>query len=605
MAKRESGTVSTRGIGVPKFNQEMLAATIAALAGITLVWTFSQPEFPVPVLIAAGAVFTVSIVIVIRLMMDPDSVRALQSDAMLQLASSMIDAMGDGLTEEASQEVCELLLPNTSAIAVALTNCESVLGYAGYQEAHNPAGIAIRTSATHECIRRGKTLVLLTPEATGIREVTIRAPRLSFRGDTVSYNVSRFTEAQDRSIADVLRKMPGIEVAKSGEIRYNGQPINNFYIEGLDMLDGRYGQATNNIAPQDVASVEVMENHQPIKALKDIVFSDRAAINLRLKPHAKARWTGTLRGGAGWSPALWNGALFAMRIGARGQSMVNLKTDNTGQNPSAETERLSVEDILNGGANDYNPAAHLSVGTSSAPLDDTRTRFNRSHMASLNNLRKLSEDYQLSSSLTWGYDRLASDRAARQSWYLADGTRVDTEQESAASCRQQLSARIALKANTERFYMLEKTRSFAGMERPPCRALGQLPQPPACRGPGLRHRKRPEIYPAHRHTFAHRHLLPEIPYRPQSLDVVRETGQPAGQTHRRPLLFHMQPQRGIGTQAGQFAFAFKGGVSALFRGLVTDLTGTGLGQAPRTTFRPATRASTSSLASPTARSGCG
>ena len=132
MAKRESGTVSTRGIGVPKFNQEMLAATIAALAGITLVWTFSQPAFPVPVLIAAGAVFTVSIVMVIRLMMDPDSVRALQSDAMLQLASSMIDAMGDGLTEEASQEVCELLLPNTSAIAVALTNCENVLGYAGY-----------------------------------------------------------------------------------------------------------------------------------------------------------------------------------------------------------------------------------------------------------------------------------------------------------------------------------------------------------------------------------------------------------------------------------------------------------------------------------------
>ena len=47
-------------------------------------------------------------------------------------------------------------------------------------------------------------------------------------------------------------------------------------------------------------------------------------------------------------------------------------------------------------------------------------------------------------------NRLASDRAARQSWYLADGTRVDTEQESAASCRQQLSARIALKANTDR-----------------------------------------------------------------------------------------------------------------------------------------------------------
>ena len=421
----------------------------------------------------------------------------------------------------------------------------------------------------------GRMLVLLTPETTDIREVTIRAPRLSFRGDTVSYNVSRFTEAQDRSIADVLRKMPGIEVAKSGEIRYNGQPINNFYIEGLDMLDGRYGQATNNIAPQDVASVEVMENHQPIKALKDIVFSDRAAINLRLKPHAKARWTGTLRGGAGWSPALWNGALFAMRIGARGQSMVNLKTDNTGQNPSAETERLSVEDILNGGANDYNPAAHLSVGTSSAPLDDTRTRFNRSHMAGLNNLRKLSEDYQLSSSLTWGYDRLASDRAARQSWYLADGTRVDTEQESAASCRQQLSARIALKANTERFYMQEKLEASLAWNDLRAVLSGSYPNRQRAEAPayGIEN----DLKYIRRTGTRSLTVTSYLKYltRPQSLDVVRETGSQRQTIADRA--FYMNHNAAFGTQAGRFAFAFKGGVSALFRRLVTNLTGTGLG----------------------------
>ena len=353
------------------------------------------------------------------------------------------------------------------------------------------------------------------------------------------------------------------EPTKSGEIRYNGQPINNFYIEGLDMLDGRYGQATNNIAPQDVANVEVMENHQPIKALKDIVFSDRAAINLRLKPHAKARWTGTLRGGAGWSPALWNGALFAMRIGARGQSMVNLKTDNTGQNPSAETERLSVEDILNGGANDYNPAAHLSVGTSSAPLDDTRTRFNRSHMASLNNLRKLSEDYQLSSSLTWGYDRLASDRAARQSWYLADGTRVDTEQESAASCRQQLSARIALKANTERFYMQEKLEASLAWNGIRAVLSGSYPNRQRADAPayGIEN----DLKYIRRTGTRSLTVTSYLKYltRPQSLDVVRETGNQRQTIADRA--FYMNHNAAFGTQAGRFAFAFKGGVSALFR----------------------------------------
>ena len=282
-----------------------------------------------------------------------------------------------------------------------------------------------------------------------------------------------------------------------------------------------------------------------------------------------------LRGGAGWSPALWNGALFAMRIGARGQSMVNLKTDNTGQNPSAETERLSVEDILNGGANDYNPAAHLSVGTSSAPLDDTRTRFNRSHMASLNNLRKLSEDYQLSSSLTWGYDRLASDRAARQSWYLADGTRVDTEQESAASCRQQLSARIALKANTERFYMQEKLEASLAWNDLRAVLSGSYPNRQRAEAPayGIEN----DLKYIRRTGTRSLTVTSYLKYltRPQSLDVVRETGSQRQTIADRA--FYMNHNAAFGTQAGRFAFAFKGGVSALFRGLVTDLTGTGLG----------------------------
>lgn len=255
--------------------------------------------------------------------------------------------------------------------------------------------------------------------------------------------------------------------------------------------------------------------------------------------------------------------------------MVNLKTDNTGQNPSAETERLSVEDILNGGANDYNPAAHLSVGTSSAPLDDTRTRFNRSHMASLNNLRKLSEDYQLSSSLTWGYDRLASDRAARQSWYLADGTRVDTEQESAASCRQQLSARIALKANTERFYMLEKLEASLAWNDLRAVLSGSYPNRQRAEAPayGIEN----DLKYIRRTGTRSLTVTSYLKYltRPQSLDVVRETGSQRQTIADRA--FYMNHNAAFGTQAGQFAFAFKGGVSALFRGLVTDLTGTGLG----------------------------
>ena len=41
-----------------------------------------------------------------------------------------------------------------------------------------------------------------------------------------------------------------------------------FYIEGLDLMKGHYGIATNNIDPNNIATVQVLENHQDIKALK-------------------------------------------------------------------------------------------------------------------------------------------------------------------------------------------------------------------------------------------------------------------------------------------------------------------------------------------------
>lgn len=51
----------------------------------------------------------------------------------------------------------------------------------------------------------------------------------------------------------------------------------------MDLLGGKYTIATNNISNDDVGSVEIMENHQPIKALNGLSISEQAAINLRLK----------------------------------------------------------------------------------------------------------------------------------------------------------------------------------------------------------------------------------------------------------------------------------------------------------------------------------
>ena len=155
------------------FTLEMLMSVMVALSGLVLIWNLVSPVVSVLALFIAGMVFTLSITVLIRLLMDPDSVRARQSSNVLQLASQTLEAMGEeGLDSKSAQRICSLLLPSTAAIAVAITDDRFILGYAGYEESHNLSGSVIRTLATYSTLADGKTRVLFTPEEIGFPKGT-------------------------------------------------------------------------------------------------------------------------------------------------------------------------------------------------------------------------------------------------------------------------------------------------------------------------------------------------------------------------------------------------------------------------------------------------
>ena len=54
--------------------------------------------------------------------------------------------------------------------------------------------------------------------ATEIKEVKLKTKLITKRGDTISYDLKSFESKADRSLADVLKKIPGIEVNKDGSI---------------------------------------------------------------------------------------------------------------------------------------------------------------------------------------------------------------------------------------------------------------------------------------------------------------------------------------------------------------------------------------------------
>lgn len=114
--------------------------------------------------------------------------------------------------------------------------------------------------------------ITMKAEPIQLKEVSVKADRIREQGDTITYYVASFSQSQDRTIGDVLKRMPGIDVSKHGKIQYQGEEINKFYIEGADLLGGKYGVATNGINYEDIGAIEVLENHQPMQVLSGNKF---------------------------------------------------------------------------------------------------------------------------------------------------------------------------------------------------------------------------------------------------------------------------------------------------------------------------------------------
>ncbi|WP_316789802.1 hypothetical protein [Pedobacter frigoris] len=297
----------------------------------------------------------------------------------------------------------------------------------------------------------------ITSETIKLKEIKIKPPKIRQLNDTLNYLVDAFSDQNDRSIGDVLKKMPGITVKEDGAIFYNNKPINKFYIENKDLLQGRYGIATNNIQAKDVATVQVLENHQPIKALKDKEFTDEGAINLKLKDGAKGVLTANAQLGAGASPVLWNNELTSMYFNKDRQNMNAYKGNNSGLDAGAELASFY------GGSGGASQSGSLYVQSPSSPgISQKRYLFNRSHAATVNNLWAYDKDFQVTANVNYLNDNQEKESYSRSVYYLP-GDSMLTIEESLASTKQinSLDGSLQINANRDKYYM-DNTLRFNG-----------------------------------------------------------------------------------------------------------------------------------------------
>lgn len=310
-----------------------------------------------------------------------------------------------------------------------------------------------------------------------IKEVKVSAERIKLDGDTIEYSVRGFSQPSDRSIADVLAKMPGVEVKSNGSIYFNGKPINKFYIENMDLMGSKYRLASQNLDFRKVKSVQVLQNHQKIAALRGKSFSENAAINLVLEDEAKNIPIGQGEVGSGYSDnskdaMLVNARLMYMLFSKRHQNLSILKAGNIGKNLYSEMQPLLMDEeelSVASSANYVNPVsiAHLDIG-------EERQNFGRSALAATNNLNKLKEQTFFRTQVGYYYDKTLRENHIEKQYLLSDGSRTDiVEVMENTSEKNRVDLSLCYEQNEERLYVMDKLTGTLLLDRNKGKYIGR------------------------------------------------------------------------------------------------------------------------------------
>ena len=130
--------------------------------------------------------------------------------------------------------------------------------------------------------------------------VTARRPPVVINGDSVEFNSENFKTAPNAVVEDLLKKMPGMEVDKSGGITVNGKKVTKVFVNGKEFFTGDPMMATKNLPADAVDKIQVYDRKSDQAMFTGIDDgSEETAINLKLKKDRNKSTFGKLNGGAG------------------------------------------------------------------------------------------------------------------------------------------------------------------------------------------------------------------------------------------------------------------------------------------------------------------
>src|SRR6185436_17817013 len=144
--------------------------------------------------------------------------------------------------------------------------------------------------------------LIMKPNSVDLEEAEITGERIPIliKKDTVEYNAGSYKTKPDAAAEELLRKLPGVEVDRAGNIKAQGEDVKNVLVDGKEFFGNDPKVATKNLPADAVKKVQVYDKKSDEAELTGIDDGTRnKTINLLLKDNKKSAWLGDVQAGAG------------------------------------------------------------------------------------------------------------------------------------------------------------------------------------------------------------------------------------------------------------------------------------------------------------------
>jgi len=142
--------------------------------------------------------------------------------------------------------------------------------------------------------------IAMTPGDNLLEAVTVQAAKIQIKEDTISYSIDSTMYRKNDNVEEVLKRLPGVEVDKTGKVTAQGKEVTRVKVNGKDFFGGDVTTATRELNADMVDKIQIIDDYGDQSAFTGVRDGEAAkTLNIQLKKDKNKGYFGNLTAGVG------------------------------------------------------------------------------------------------------------------------------------------------------------------------------------------------------------------------------------------------------------------------------------------------------------------